>query len=354
MNSNHHPEINRKSHPIPDRLNLMIAIGAMACTLGILVWTSMQESWLWMVIGAIAFSFINNTCFSLLHEATHGQFHSNRKLNLLFGRLLAAFFPTSFTMQQMYHLGHHRRNRTDAEMFDLYYPGDNLFLKRVIIYGVVTGVYWITPFISCLMFLINPKWILGTGVRDSKFMQAISADHMLGGLERVSTKVNSIRGEILFTIAVQGALIAVAGLGPWFICYLAFGINWGSLQYADHVGSARDIREGAWNLKVSPIVRWLFLNYHLHLVHHRHPNLPWIHLPKFFKQEDGYPTFRSKLWEFISGPRLTTEPSPTLDRAFESVIFDGTVYSRTNEKPKRESEEPKQHTQTQDPLSSAS
>ncbi|WP_374076137.1 fatty acid desaturase [Bdellovibrio bacteriovorus] len=323
-------QINRKDFPIPGTLNIVITVVTVAVCLGILYWTQQQTTWWLFILGAIAFSFANNTAFSLLHEATHGILHKNRRINNNLGRVVAALFPTSFTMQQLYHLGHHRRNRTDAEMFDLYYPGDNIAMKRFVIYGTVFGIYWSSPFISCLFFLVNPKLVLSSEFKDSKLMQALSADHMLGGLDKAMVKTGVVRAEIIFTILFQAAIIYFLGLswGTWLACYWAFSINWGSLQYADHVGAKRDIREGAWNLKVNPIMQKVFLNYHLHLVHHRYPNLPWIHLPKKLDKNDPMPSFTSKLWEFLSGPRLATEPSPTLDKSFEAVIFDGTMLER--------------------------
>jgi fatty acid desaturase len=211
-------------------------------------------------------------------------------------------------------------------MFDLYYPGDSLLVKKIVIFGTVFGVYWMTPFISCLFFLINPRLVLSSDFKDSKFMQSISASHMLGGLEKALAKTGIVRAEIVFTILFQASLIYFLGLSwtTWLVCYLAFGMYWGSLQYADHVGSKRDIREGAWNLKVNPIMQKVFLNYHLHLVHHRYPNLPWVHLPKLVSSEDPMPTYTAKLWEFLTGPRLASEASPVLDKSFERMIFQGT------------------------------
>ena len=55
---------------------------------------SHTESWGWRIAAALAFSFVNNTIFALLHEAVHGLVHPRRAVNDAFGRLMAAFFPT--------------------------------------------------------------------------------------------------------------------------------------------------------------------------------------------------------------------------------------------------------------------
>ena len=113
------------------------------------------------------------------------------------------------------------------------------------------------------------------------------------------------RVELLITIAVQAAGfylldLSVAG---WLACYLAFGINWSSLQYADHAFSRLDVVEGAWDLRVTPWVQALFLNYHLHLAHHRHPALPWIYLPRCVDASRFRPLFITQYARMWLGPR---------------------------------------------------
>jgi hypothetical protein len=39
--------------------------------------------------------------------------------------LTGFLFPMPFSMFRLTHQGHHLRNRTDHEMFDLYYPTDS-------------------------------------------------------------------------------------------------------------------------------------------------------------------------------------------------------------------------------------
>ena len=65
----------------------------------------------------------------------------------------------------------------------------------------------------------------------------------------------------------------------WLACYWAFGLNWSSLQYTDHAWSPRDVHEGAWNLRFWPLTQAMFLNYNLHLVHHRRPQFPGSSAP---------------------------------------------------------------------------
>ncbi len=313
------------SIPIPGRLNILIAMSSFAFALFCLKMASISQSWWQILIWAIAFSYINNTIFSLLHEAVHRILHPNRKINDFFGMLCASFFPTGFIFQRAFHLGHHRRNRTDVEMFDMYYPTDNKSLKFIQLYTVLLGFYWTSAPLGGLLYILSPR-ILNMSLFRSKHknLKPMSMDAMLSGLERI----NPLRArlELLWTLIFQISIFFALHLTwqSWLICYWCFAINWGSIQYADHAWSKRDIRNGAWNLKVNPIVRILFLNYHHHLAHHQHPYVSWIHLKKFVEHESEQPE-HFKIWlKMFKGPTLTTEASPErLSVAFEKIIYDG-------------------------------
>ena len=129
------------------------------------------------------------------------------------------------------------------------------------------------------------------------------ASSMFAGLQHASRTI--IRLELLFTIAVQIALVVLLDLtlAGWAICYAAFALNWSSLQYTDHAFSKLDVRDGAWNLRVNPLTRLLFLNYHHHLAHHRHPHVPWIHLGGYVDPDGERPSFWSVYWSMWRGPR---------------------------------------------------
>jgi hypothetical protein len=92
-------------------------------------------------------------------------------------------------------------------------------------------------------------------------------------------------------------------LAGWAICYAAFALNWSSLQYTDHAFSKLDVREGAWNLRVNPLTRLLFLNYHHHLAHHQHPQVPWIHLGRYVDPAEERPSFWAIYWRMWRGPQ---------------------------------------------------
>lgn len=309
-------------HTIPAGLNLALSALSVGGCLALLMTASHAPS-LWQQALAVgAFAFLGNTVFALLHESVHRILHPRSWINEAVGMVLAAMFPTSLAFQRACHLGHHRRNRTDAELFDQYRPQDSRFLKSVQFYGIFTGFYWPIVPIGCALVALLP-WLPRHLARlKGEEVEQTGTVAMLAGVSKVPPY--RIPLEALLAVLLHGSLIA-SGLVTWkvwLVCYLTFGWMWGSLQYADHSFSVRNIREGAWNLKVSTPVRLVFLNYHLHLNHHRHPEVPWIQLPGLIQATDPFPTFWQiyrKMWlgPQPAQPMAAVHPDPGLERILE-------------------------------------
>ncbi len=310
---------------IPGTLNIFIALAAYSVATLCLWSAGRAEHWWQYLIAVLCFSYVGNTIFSLLHESVHRTFHHRRWVNDLFGVFSAAFFPTGFTLQRAFHLGHHRRNRTDVEMFDMYYPSDSRAMKFLQMYTILLGVYWTSAPIAGLAYLFCP-WLLNIPLLRSSDprIQRMSADAMLSGIENVNPW--RARAELLFTLCSHVALCHFFGLSfwAWLGCYWAFAVNWGSLQYADHAWTKRDIRNGAWNLRVNPVVHWIFLHYHHHKAHHQHPQVPWCHLHKFVDPAEERPRHFALWLRMWKGPTLTSEARPQdLDEDFEQALYQG-------------------------------
>ncbi|MFZ2099458.1 MAG: fatty acid desaturase [Oricola sp.] len=293
-------------YAIPGALNLAI-LTAMAAGMALLLWTASHAgNFIVVAASAIVFSFLGNTGYSLMHEAVHKHFHANGTVNEIAGRIAAAFFPTAFSLQRVFHLAHHRNNRTERERFDYYADGENRLIKRVQWYCILTGLYWlISPFFCVLYFLTAEllRWRDLFGARGAWFSKQTSAQEFLEALDAVP--VWQARLDIATSAAIQ-ALLAWGldlSLSGWLACYAAFALNWSSLQYTDHAFSELDRHEGAWNLKVGPFSRALFLNYHYHLVHHRDPSIPWTGLPAHVRADDPNPRFWDIYWRMWRGPR---------------------------------------------------
>jgi len=290
---------------IPGTLNIALTVVAITIALSLLWLAAHTTSWVTLVLAALSFSYVNNTLFSLLHESVHQVFHRTSRVNDWFGRVTAAFFPTAFTFQRICHLGHHQRNRTVAEQFDYYRPADNKGLKYLQWYGILTGLYWLVSPIGCLLYLLSPLLLASSFFRSARarWAQQTGTAAMLSGFDEAP--VGQVRLEILLSVTIQGAIIALLDLNlvGWLCCYAAFAVNWSSLQYADHAWSELDILNGAWNLKVNRLVQFLFLNYHHHRAHHQHPRVSWLYLSHYVDFSQPRPSFLRIYLQMWLGPR---------------------------------------------------
>lgn len=301
---------------IPVRLNLVIAALAILANLALLWGAAHTTHWWIVALAAFTFSFTNNTIFSLQHEAVHGNFHPNTRANDAAGILFAAFFPTIFQVQRISHLGHHRRNRTDEELYDYVLPGQSWFLKTYWIYCLLFGFYWMIIPVAMLVYVIWPwsfraRYFLHGPARWWGFEPFVA--------DIAAAPILKIWPQGLITFGVQIALFWLLDLSfiSWIICYWAFGINWSSVQYSDHAGSPRDVIEGAWNLRFLKPTQAMFLNYNLHLAHHREPRVPWIHLPRLVRSDDANPSFWPIYFRLFLGARAAPEgagPKPLAPR----------------------------------------
>lgn len=315
-----------KDISVPNFLNVFIACGSITVMCYALWIASHTTSLLVQFSCFITFSLFGNTTFGLLHEAVHSSFSNNKKVNYIFGNILAAFFPTAYSFQKSCHLNHHRQNRTDYESFEYYHDSDNKVLKTLLIYYILTGLYWAAPPLGSLWLLISPKSLMNSvfSGRDDYKVGRLGGASMLRNLERSSVrKMLIMRGEVLFSILVQVSLFYFLDLSfkGWLICYAGFAIAWSGLQYADHAYSVRDIRNGAWNLKVSKLTQYFYLNYHHHLAHHQHPHVPWLHLAKFVDFEAERPSFWKIYLKMWKGPIYMKEDGPKpIDDSLEELI----------------------------------
>lgn len=292
---------------IPEKLNIAIFVVALPATWGLL-WIASHESLGWALLAAWVFSLVNHTPFSLMHEAVHGVFSPNRRLNDFFGILSSTTFPTSFTLQKIAHLGHHRRNRTDEELYDYFLPGQSKAARNFQIYaGNLMGFYWLSIPVSNFIYLVAP-WLYTSRAFIEGPARHLGFEPYIREIAQHS--VLRIWSECLLAFSYQVVLWVLLDLTwqGWLLCYWAFALHWSALQYVDHAWSRRDVVLGAWNLKVLPFTRALALNYHYHLAHHCHPQISWVHLPALVDRAESQPTF----WRIYFKLWRGTRPAPPM------------------------------------------
>jgi fatty acid desaturase len=293
--------MNPPAYPIPGRLNLCLAtMVVLVCTA--LLWASGQvHSW-WAVAGlAVAYGLVMTTGYALCHEAEHDILHPHKTVNDLTGMIVTLFFPASFQLRRQGHLGHHLRNRTDDEAFDLYFEGESPVWKWLQFYGILTGFFWLMIVISNFIAVVNPKW-LAMKTRLDRPTAALQ--------ETLNPKYfRLIQLEALLVFLLHGAMIYFLKIPVlhYFAVLFGFGLLWSTLQYIHHYGTPRDVIRGAWNVRTWRIFDLLWLNHHWHLNHHLAPTVPWIYLPHL-QHENAEPIpFWTAYFQQWRGPRYTPE-----------------------------------------------
>jgi len=293
------------TYPIAHRLNLALIAGVYVSVITLLAVGAHSPWWVALPLG-VAMSFILLTNYALMHEAMHDVLHPHPKANRVLGAACGILFPASFTMFKIGHGVHHRCNRTDHEMFDVYYPGDNVALKYGQWYGLLTGLYYPLVPLGSILLAISPR-ILQT----APFRKSRTSSLIFRAYDRDA--VMNIRLEIIASVAFWWTLTQALDLNllNLALMYACFGFNWSTRQYVTHAFTPRDVINGALNLKVGRLMGWILLNGQWDLVHHRKPWLPWIALSKEGPTSEPPVSFWTQYWSLWRGPRPTAEPGPT-------------------------------------------
>jgi fatty acid desaturase len=292
---------NRKVYPIPTALNLVILALQVISFLGLLWATSFANHWWQIAAIFVAFAILGNSIYSIIHEAEHGMLYPDRRINDLLGIIMAVFFPAPFHLIRQGHLGHHRRNRTDNEAFDHYFDGDRPWLKWLILYGILTGAYWILVVLSNVAVLIVPflfkRRFFEFDRPSAAFMDALNPRYFW-----------LIQVEAVIAIVFHATMIWAFEIPVWryALVYFGFGYSWSAMQYVHHFGTERDVLNGARNLRFFKWIDCVWLYHNWHLLHHQRPNIPWIYLPQLSAHQTSSREFL--LWHYFRmwrGPRYT-------------------------------------------------
>lgn len=305
--------MNRDAHGIPGALNAGLVVGVATLQAALLYSASRTDGWLFAGVATV-FAFLFLTNYALMHEASHGVLHPDRRANALLGAVTGLLFPTSATMMRVTHAVHHRCNRTDHEMFDCYYDGDSLLLKRLQWYSILTGFFYlIIPIGAVAVGFLRPLLLT------RPFKRSRSSARLYDDFD-VHT-LSLVRAECLACVALYGSLFWTGILAPLptLFLFILGGINWSTRQYVTHAWSRRDVIHGAHNLSVNPLMRLILLNGHWDLVHHQHPTASWTQLPRLGADSAPPIPFWRQYLSLWRGPRPATEtgPEPLPDMAVQ-------------------------------------
>jgi len=285
------------------RLNVCIIIGQL-CAIAACCFAASRVQGFWpLATLAIVFGILMNSVYSTIHEAEHAILFPNRRANDWAGAFMALFFPAPFHLIRQGHLGHHLRNRSDDEAFDFYFEGDHRIWRFLVLYGILTGCYWVIVVISNFVFLFFPfaanKRYYEFDRPSVAFMESLNPTYR-----------RWIQVECAAVIALHGAIIWILKIPllNYAVMYFGFGFMWSAMQYVHHYGTERHVTRGARNLRLWEPIDRLWLNHNWHLVHHEHPTIPWIHLPGLGGEKSARRGFI--VWSYLKmwrGPRKANE-----------------------------------------------
>ena len=289
---------------IPGRLNLFIVAMQVVSFAAVFYGASAANQGWQVLLLACVFAVLGNSIYSIIHEAEHGILHPNRRVNDGIGVLMALLFPAPFHLIRQGHLGHHRRNRSDDEAFDLYFDGDRPWLKWLILYGILTGFYWM------LVVLSNVIVILFPGILNRRYFEfdrpSVAFMDSLNPRYLRWIRLEGLAACLLHAMIVWGLAIPVS---VYACVYFGFGFSWSAMQYVHHFGTERHVLHGARDVWLWRPIDLIWLNHNWHHIHHCRPTVPWIYLSRLGTESDG-DRRDFLLWHYLRmwrGPRKAKE-----------------------------------------------
>lgn len=295
---------------IPSQLNAAIVAAQLALIFAsFYVVSHTVNPWL-LATTSVAFGILMNSVYSIIHESEHAMLFVSRRWNEAIGVMMALFFPAPFHLLRQGHIGHHLRNRSDDEAFDLHFDGDNLLWRWLVWLGILTGLYYLLVVASNLLAVLTPFVFDRKHFRIERHLKMDRAS--VAFLESFNTSyLRWIWLEGLGAIVLHVAIVRLMRIPVthYLALYASFGFMWSAMQYVHHYGTTRHVTRGARNLFVFGPIDAIWLNHNWHRTHHENPTVPWIHLPALPTSDDAAP--RGFLpWAYLRmwrGPRRTSE-----------------------------------------------
>lgn len=297
-------------YPIPVVANIVTVAACSAIYFLLLYAASRATTAAGVIATGLLFAVVMISIYSLIHEAEHGLLVPDPVWNRILGRWLCALFGVSFAFLTHCHMRHHRKNRTDSEIWDLYLAYQVKWKRRFNLYLMLSGATYFLIVLSVVLFAFAPSLVYG-----GFFQRRAETASFLEGSNRKG-KIRTYRLESWMVVGVQAAAFFILQLEftAWVALFAVHGFVWSSQNYVTHAFSPRDIVNGAHNLEMP---RWLtpvYLNFNLHLAHHQHPHVPWIHLPRLVQPSIARIGFFRNYLRLWGGPRLTLEGNPARGR----------------------------------------
>jgi fatty acid desaturase len=272
--------------PRYQRINLVLLLVMAILSLGALFLVPLAAipHSVWWGLALAPAALLTNSFWALHHEAIHGGFSDDRRVNVLAGRIMAILLGSSFHVLRFGHLMHHRYNRNPVDRPDVYDPARTTKAKAhpAFLANLLFGLYLAELLAPPLTWLPRPliKRILDRiYAGEDRSLRAIHAASYRLFLEPRHLRV--IRTDALLAATLIGlSAIAFGRYWPMLAAFLAARAMLISvLDNVYHYGTPIDRPDYGRNLSLPAPLQLLFLNMNLHRVHHRRPAVPWWALP---------------------------------------------------------------------------
>ena len=292
-------------HRIPNLLNAVIVVAQLAAIFACFRAATVLDAPWQLGLLCAGFAVLMVGVYSVIHEAEHGVLFSDPRVNTAAGVLTAAFFPGPFHLLRQGHIGHHLRNRSDDEAFDLWFEGESPVWKWVQWVGILTGPFYLMVVLGNVVvlglpFLLKRRWF-AFDRPSAAFMDALNPRY-----------ARIVQIEAAGVIALHVGVVWVMGVPVlrYLALYAAFGFLWSALQYLHHYGTERHVTRGARDVQAGWVIDRLWLNHNWHRVHHEHPTVSWVHLDRIGRAKgragarEFLPLVYLRMW---AGPRRATD-----------------------------------------------
>jgi fatty acid desaturase len=292
-----------RAHRIPSAANAILIMFQLALIASCVYGAATLTNW-WAITGvALGFGILMNSVYSIIHESEHRMLFETPWINDAAGIVMALFFPAPFHLLRQGHIGHHLRNRSDDEAFDLYFEGENPLWRYIQMYGILTGLYWVMVAAANPIVLLFPQLLQKKHFRfdrqSAAFMESLNPRY-----------ARYIQLEALAVILLHVGIVYFVHIPvlTYFIMYFGFGFTWSAMQYVHHYGTERHVTKGARNLFIWAPLDAVWLNHNWHQTHHEHPTVPWPYLPQLGREENPRRGFLIAAWlRMWRGPRLSKQ-----------------------------------------------
>lgn len=238
----------------------------------------------------IPFFLLNNSMWSLIHEAIHSNLFKDNFKNKYIGRIMSCLFGSSFTFLSAAHLTHHALNRTEHERLEIVPRNKNIWIARLEYYFFLCGGLYLAEILVPIAFIAPLQKLKGKG-----FFGMIIARINKNNIKVFIESLAAIAFLLISAWLYKDNLIIFFSI---LFCR-AFFIS--SLDYIYHYGNNINDVNASYNLKLPNILSGLILHFNYHHNHHESPKVSWEKLPEFnINCDKDY--FRAAL-EVWKGPR---------------------------------------------------